>query len=203
MRWVAIRGAVLMAALGLAPLSQAVEILRWERLPLSVALQVGQERVVFVDRRVRVGVPAAENHLQGHDAVEPELACLVDDAHAALPEFLQDLVAGHRGAAGSALLLGLDEGADFHQRGEATVQRGSQLAPPGEERLQPRQQARQSAGGRPKPDPSISVMGRSEQRPDEPRSARRNPDGQAVQLLGQHDLASKPRGRLHARRDAE
>jgi integrating conjugative element protein (TIGR03749 family) len=59
MRWAVIRGAVLLAALGLAPLSQAVEILRWERLPLSVPLQVGQERVVFVDRRVRVGVPAA------------------------------------------------------------------------------------------------------------------------------------------------
>lgn len=59
MRWAVIRGAVLMAVLGLAPQSQAVEILRWERLPLSVPLQVGQERVVFVDRRVRVGVPAA------------------------------------------------------------------------------------------------------------------------------------------------
>lgn len=59
MRWAVIRGAVLLAALGLAPQSQAVEILRWERLPLSVQLQVGQERVVFVDRRVRVGMPAA------------------------------------------------------------------------------------------------------------------------------------------------
>lgn len=59
MRWAVIRGAVLMAVLGLAPLSQAVEFLRWERLPLSVPLQVGQERVVFVDRRVRVGVSAA------------------------------------------------------------------------------------------------------------------------------------------------
>ena len=58
MRWAVIRGTVLLAALGLAPLSQAVEILRWERLPLSVPLQVGEERVVFVDRRVRVGVPA-------------------------------------------------------------------------------------------------------------------------------------------------
>lgn len=58
MRWAVIRGTVLLAALGLAPLSQAVEIRRWERLPLSVPLQVGEERVVFVDRRVRVGVPA-------------------------------------------------------------------------------------------------------------------------------------------------
>ena len=35
----------------------ATEILRWERLPLSVPLVVGQERVIFVDRNVRVGVP--------------------------------------------------------------------------------------------------------------------------------------------------
>jgi integrating conjugative element protein (TIGR03749 family) len=37
---------------------QAVEILRWERMPLAVPLKVGQERIVFVDRNVRVGVPA-------------------------------------------------------------------------------------------------------------------------------------------------
>lgn len=44
--------------LGFVPASQAVEILRWERLPLPVPLVVGQERVVFIDRNVRVGVPA-------------------------------------------------------------------------------------------------------------------------------------------------
>ena len=37
--------------------SHAVEIRRWERLPLAVPLVVGQERVVFVDRNMRVGVP--------------------------------------------------------------------------------------------------------------------------------------------------
>ncbi|ASD11677.1 TIGR03749 family integrating conjugative element protein [Pseudomonas aeruginosa] len=42
-----------------APLAHAVEILRWERLPLAVPLQVGEERIVFVDRNVRVGVPAS------------------------------------------------------------------------------------------------------------------------------------------------
>lgn len=36
---------------------QALEILRWERLPLAVPLVVDQERVVFIDRNVRVGVP--------------------------------------------------------------------------------------------------------------------------------------------------
>ncbi|HGX3311272.1 TPA: TIGR03749 family integrating conjugative element protein [Pseudomonas aeruginosa] len=41
------------------PLAQAVEILSWDRLPLAVPLVVGQERVVFIDRNVRVGVPTS------------------------------------------------------------------------------------------------------------------------------------------------
>jgi integrating conjugative element protein (TIGR03749 family) len=44
--------------LGFVPAGHAVEILRWERLPLAVPLVVGQERVVFIDRNVRIGVPA-------------------------------------------------------------------------------------------------------------------------------------------------
>lgn len=46
-------------AVAAAPMAHAVEILRWERMPLAVPLRVGQERIVFVDRNVRVGVPAA------------------------------------------------------------------------------------------------------------------------------------------------
>ena len=45
-------------AVAAAPVAQAVEILRWERMPLAVPLKVGQERIVFIDRNVRVGVPA-------------------------------------------------------------------------------------------------------------------------------------------------
>ncbi|MFW2928919.1 TIGR03749 family integrating conjugative element protein [Pseudomonas aeruginosa] len=41
------------------PAASAVEILRWERLPLAVPLTVGRERIVFVDRNVRIGVPAS------------------------------------------------------------------------------------------------------------------------------------------------
>lgn len=50
-----------LAAFALAPFSaaQATELLRWERLPLALPLQVDQERVVFVERNVRVGVPAS------------------------------------------------------------------------------------------------------------------------------------------------
>ncbi|MFT3803461.1 MAG: TIGR03749 family integrating conjugative element protein [Burkholderiaceae bacterium] len=50
-------GAALVSALPFS--AHAVEILRWERLPLAVPLVVGQERVIFVDRNVRVGVPAS------------------------------------------------------------------------------------------------------------------------------------------------
>jgi len=39
--------------------AQAVEIMTWERLPLPVPLHVGQERVIFIDQNVRVGVPRA------------------------------------------------------------------------------------------------------------------------------------------------
>jgi len=46
-------------AAAVAPAVQAVEILRWERMPLAVPLKVGQERILFIDRNVRVGVPAA------------------------------------------------------------------------------------------------------------------------------------------------
>ncbi|OWB31477.1 TIGR03749 family integrating conjugative element protein [Xanthomonas oryzae pv. oryzicola] len=45
--------------LGRIPTAHALQILRWERLPLAVALHVGEERVVFIDRNVRIGVPTA------------------------------------------------------------------------------------------------------------------------------------------------
>ena len=44
--------------LGPVPTGQAMEILRWGAAALAVPLVVGQERVVFIDRNVRIGVPA-------------------------------------------------------------------------------------------------------------------------------------------------
>ena len=49
--------ASVLLCLCLVPTGHAVEILRWQRLPLAVPLVVGQERVVFIDRNVRVGLP--------------------------------------------------------------------------------------------------------------------------------------------------
>lgn len=56
------RKTFLLCLILVSPFSHAVEVLRWQRLPLPVALPLGQERIVFVDRNVRVGTPAS---LQG------------------------------------------------------------------------------------------------------------------------------------------
>ncbi|ENT4822636.1 TPA: TIGR03749 family integrating conjugative element protein [Klebsiella quasipneumoniae subsp. similipneumoniae] len=47
---------LVLACLAALP-AQAVELVKWERIPLPVALHVGQERIVFVNRNVRVGFP--------------------------------------------------------------------------------------------------------------------------------------------------
>lgn len=43
--------------LGQCALANAVEIMRWERIPLALPLIVGQERIVFVDQNIRIGIP--------------------------------------------------------------------------------------------------------------------------------------------------
>jgi len=52
---------ILVLGLSLMPGAQALELLRWERLPLAVPLIVGQERVIFIDptKTIRVGIPAS------------------------------------------------------------------------------------------------------------------------------------------------
>ncbi|KPY25665.1 Uncharacterized protein ALO54_05398, partial [Pseudomonas syringae pv. philadelphi] len=49
--------ALLMVLAGITEVASAVEILRWERLPLAIPLRINQERIVFVDQNVRVGLP--------------------------------------------------------------------------------------------------------------------------------------------------
>ncbi len=41
--------------------AEAVELMMWERIPLQVPLTVGQERIVFVNKNVRVGFPPELN----------------------------------------------------------------------------------------------------------------------------------------------
>lgn len=54
MRRLLIIGLLMLNFFGMA---NAVEILRWDRIPLALPLIVGQERIVFVDQNVRVGLP--------------------------------------------------------------------------------------------------------------------------------------------------
>lgn len=76
-------------ALPSAP-SLAVEVMEWKRLPLAIPLFVGQERVLFVDRNVRVGMPshlgdrlrvqsaAGTVYLRANEPIEPTRLQLQD-----------------------------------------------------------------------------------------------------------------------------
>ncbi|WP_332846585.1 TIGR03749 family integrating conjugative element protein [Pseudomonas lactucae] len=57
MKWISTLGLTLTLMLSGAA-AQAVELMHWERIPLAVPLVINQERVVFVDEAVRVGVPS-------------------------------------------------------------------------------------------------------------------------------------------------
>lgn len=52
-----IHGLILLV--GLTGYVSAVEIQQWERIPIALPLIVGQERIVFVDQNMRVGLPRA------------------------------------------------------------------------------------------------------------------------------------------------
>ena len=89
MKTLSLAGLGALLALSALP-AHAVEILRWERLPLAVPLVVGQERIVFIDRNVRVGVPASLGerlriqsaggavYLRASEAIEPTRLQLQD-----------------------------------------------------------------------------------------------------------------------------
>ncbi|MGQ7245538.1 TIGR03749 family integrating conjugative element protein [Salinicola sp. V024] len=52
-----LRGGLCASLLSMAIQAHAVEILHWDRKPLDVDLPVGTERVIVLDRNVRVGLP--------------------------------------------------------------------------------------------------------------------------------------------------
>jgi integrating conjugative element protein (TIGR03749 family) len=98
------RMGLLMALLvGLASSSSATEILRWQRLPLPIPLVVGQERVILMDRNVRIGIPASLGerlrvqtaggaiYLRANSPIEPTRLQLQDAENGAL--ILIDIVA--------------------------------------------------------------------------------------------------------------
>ncbi|EIC0518953.1 TIGR03749 family integrating conjugative element protein [Salmonella enterica subsp. enterica serovar Chester] len=60
----------------------AVELMKWERIPLQIPLTVGQERVIFVDKNVRVGFPES---LNGKLRIQSSSGTVYLDARAAFP----------------------------------------------------------------------------------------------------------------------
>ncbi|EHS6129222.1 TIGR03749 family integrating conjugative element protein [Salmonella enterica] len=50
-----------LAATFIVPVTQAEELMKWERIPLQIPLAVGKERVLFADKNVRVGFPPSLN----------------------------------------------------------------------------------------------------------------------------------------------
>ena len=72
----------------------ADELMKWERIPLQIPLKVGQERVVFVDKNVRVGFPPA---LNGKLRVQSTGGAVYLKADSAFPQTrvqLQDVESG-------------------------------------------------------------------------------------------------------------
>lgn len=74
--------------------AKADEFMKWERIPLQIPLQVGLERVVFVDKNVRVGFPPA---LNGKLRVQSTGGAVYLKADSAFPQTrvqLQDVESG-------------------------------------------------------------------------------------------------------------
>jgi integrating conjugative element protein (TIGR03749 family) len=116
----------------LVPIGHAVEILRWQRLPLTVPLVVGQERVVFIDRNVRVGMPdslgahlrvqsaAGAIYLRASEAIPPSRLQLQDADTGAL--ILIDITAEPAKAGQSPLEpVRIVEGDEIPQRNAVTT----------------------------------------------------------------------------------
>lgn len=75
-------------------LAHADELMKWERIPLPVPLKTGTERVVFVDKNVRVGFPPA---LNGKLRVQSTGGAVYLKADSAFPQTrlqLQDVESG-------------------------------------------------------------------------------------------------------------
>ncbi|WP_416776377.1 TIGR03749 family integrating conjugative element protein [Xenorhabdus budapestensis] len=88
--------------------AKADELMKWERIPLSLSLKVGQERIIFADRNVRVGLPPSLSdklrvqsaggavYLKAHNAFSPTRLKLQDSENGEI--ILLDITASKTGA---------------------------------------------------------------------------------------------------------
>ncbi|NDL64265.1 TIGR03749 family integrating conjugative element protein [Acerihabitans arboris] len=70
------------ALMAISGIAGAIELMKWERIPLQIPLNVGQERIVFVDKNVRVGFPPT---LNGKLRVQSSGGAVYLDASEAFP----------------------------------------------------------------------------------------------------------------------
>ncbi|MGP2503807.1 TIGR03749 family integrating conjugative element protein [Pantoea ananatis] len=76
------RPLILLCLIMVSGLTQAVELMKWERIPLQIPLTVGQERIVFVNKNVRVGFPPS---LNGKVRIQSNAGAVYFDAREAFP----------------------------------------------------------------------------------------------------------------------
>ncbi|CDM91160.1 TIGR03749 family integrating conjugative element protein [Xenorhabdus bovienii] len=74
--------------------ANAVELVKWERIPLPVQLNVGEERVIFVEKNVRVGFPPALNDKLRIQSTGGTIYLKAEDAFSTTRLQLQDLQNG-------------------------------------------------------------------------------------------------------------
>ncbi|MFC0142559.1 TIGR03749 family integrating conjugative element protein [Pectobacterium cacticida] len=72
----------------------ADELIKWERIPLQIPLKVGQERVIFADKNVRVGFPPALNDKLRVQSTGGAVYLKADSAFPQTRLQLQDLESG-------------------------------------------------------------------------------------------------------------
>lgn len=78
----------------ISPLAGAVELMKWERIPLPVPLHVSQERIIFVDKNVRVGLPPSLDGKLRIQSTGGAVYLLATDAFPATRLQLQDTASG-------------------------------------------------------------------------------------------------------------
>ncbi|HCI9483968.1 TIGR03749 family integrating conjugative element protein [Raoultella ornithinolytica] len=121
--------------------AQADEFMKWERIPLQIPLQVGLERVVFVDKNVRVGFPPALNgklrvqstggavYLKA-DSVFPQTRVQLQDVESG-EVILLDVTAGEKGPAEPVRLVysgevnTISSSTDTSRQADSSIQPGS------------------------------------------------------------------------------
>ncbi|AIA69902.1 putative exported protein [Pectobacterium atrosepticum] len=72
----------------------ADELIKWERIPLQIPLKIGQERVIFADKNVRVGFPPALNDKLRVQSTGGAVYLKADSAFPQTRLQLQDLESG-------------------------------------------------------------------------------------------------------------